>query len=428
MAKKEFTKVSIGEETVVGTAVAVAARVPITDLSVLVESPEKSETGIIVGRRTNGGTSLDAISYTQDIPTVLTGNKANHFLMKSLMGIRSTPVAFGGSFLILYSGSAESCKLVVTATTISSYIGDIGAETLDTQFGTDGVYTPGTTLKLSELVAAINAFANGYTAVKLNGIDDTVITALVNTGNHQAKDCAAPILCTCASSKAYITKFTPTLDDTENPTESILVEGAGDNVLGVGAAVDSMELSAELKGKATLKYSLKVLKSVGGQNASGLKYDESDLNPMKFNNGQTYISGKKFFYVKSHSLTISNNISDDEGWGQGSLYKSEHCQGKLSITGTNTVKLTTDDPSSEAEAKKIASDDESALLLEYQGLELSSGLNEECIIDIPKIQYTGGSKSAGTNNLEQSLEFSAVDDAELYGDIIAIYLIDGVSA
>lgn len=428
MAKKEFTKLSIGEESVVGTSVAVTARVPVTDLSVLTESPEKSDTGIIIGRRTDAGQSLDAIGYSQDISSILTANKANWILLKSLMGVRSTPVACAGSILISYKGSANSCKLIITGTTITAKIGSFGGEEIDTHFGTSGVLTLASQT-VTGLVTAINAFTD-YEAVLTNGLGTASVSSFVNVGTRQAAGAACPVILGASQSDMYVTIFKPNYTDGENVTASLLTEGVGDNVLGIGCAVDSAEFSAEMKGKATVKYTMKALKALAAQAASGLSLTESDLNPMKFNDGQTFISGIKFSYVKSHSLTVSNNISDDEGWAQGSLYKNEHNQGKFQVTGTITLKLTpsTDEASSEKEAKKIASDLESSLLLEYLGREISASHKEECIIDLPKVQYTGGSKSAGTNNLEQSLEFTAVDVAELLGDVVTIYLIGEVTA
>lgn len=422
MAKKEFVKLSIGEEATVGTSAAVTARVPITDVSVLAEDVTKSETGIIVGRRTEAGSTLDSVGYSQEIPTVLTANKANWMLFKSLMGVRGTPVPCVGSIAIHYKGSAESCILTIGADKITAKAGALGSESAIEGFS---VSLAGT---IASIVSAVNA-VEGFEAKKMNGSDTASATGACRPISAQAAGAAVPVPLKGATSKAYCTVFTPNYGEGENSTVSLLTEGVGDNVLAVGCAANTMSLSAELKGKATLSYSMVGLKKQIGQGASGLAYSESDLNPMKFNDGLTYIDGVAFSYVKSQSLEVNNNIADDEGWEQGTLYKSEHAQGKFQVSGSITLKLTPADAdaSSEKLSRKVASDEESALLLEYKGCAIESGLDEECIFQMPKIQYTSGSKSAGTNWLQQELNFSAVDDAELVGDVLTIYMIGKVS-
>lgn len=422
MAKKEFVKLSIGEEATVGTSAAVTARVPITDVSVLAEDVSKSETGIIVGRRTEAGSTLDSVGYSQEIPSVLTANKANWMLFKSLMGVRGTPVPCVGSIMVRYTGSEESCILTIAADKITAKAGALGSESTLTGFD---IPLTGT---IASIVSAINA-VEGFKAQRTNGADTASATGACHPVSAQAAGAAVPIPLKGATSKAYCTVFTPNYGEGENNTVSLLTEGVGDNVLAVGCAVNTMSLSAELKGKATLSYSMVGLKKQIGQEASGLAYSESDLNPMKFNDGLTYIDGVQFSYIKSQSLEVNNNISDDEGWEQGTLYKSEHAQGKFQTSGSITLKLTPADveASSEKLSRKVASDEESALVLEYKGCMVDTGLEEECIFQMPKVQYTSGSKSAGTNWLQQELSFSAVDDADLVGDVLTIYMIGQVS-
>lgn len=422
MAKKEFVKLSIGEEATVGTSAAVTARVPITDVSVLAEDVTKSETGIIVGRRTEAGSTLDSVGYSQEIPSVLTANKANWMLLKSLMGVRSTPVPCVGSIVVRYIGSEASCILTIAADKITAKAGALGSESTLTGFD---IPLTGT---IASIVSAINA-VEGFKAQRTNGADTASATGACHPVSAQAAGAAVPIPLKGATSKAYCTVFTPNYGEGENNTVSLLTEGVGDNVLAVGCAVNTMSLSAELKGKATLTFSMVGLKKQIGQGASGLAYSESDLNPMKFNDGLTYIDGVQFSYIKSQSLEVNNNIADDEGWEQGTLYKSEHAQGKFQASGSITLKLTPADveASSEKLSRKVASDEESALVLEYKGCAIDTGLEEECIFQMPKVQYTSGSKSAGTNWLQQELNFSAVDDAELVGDVLTIYMIGKVS-
>lgn len=422
MAKKEFVKLSIGEEATVGTSAAVTARVPITDVSVLAEDVSKSETGIIVGRRTEAGSTLDSVGYSQEIPSVLTANKANWMLFKSLMGVRGTPVPCVGSIMVRYTGSEESCILTIAADKITAKAGALGSESEVTGFS---ISLAGT---IASIISSINA-VEGFKAQRTNGADTASATGACHPVSAQAAGAAVPIPLKGATSKAYCTVFTPNYGEGENNTVSLLTEGVGDNVLAVGCAVNTMSLSAELKGKATLSYSMVGLKKQIGQEASGLAYSESDLNPMKFNGGLTYIDGVQFSYIKSQSLEVNNNISDDEGWEQGTLYKSEHAQGKFQTSGSITLKLTPADveASSEKLSRKVASDEESALVLEYKGCMVDTGLEEECIFQMPKVQYTSGSKSAGTNWLQQELSFSAVDDAELVGDVLTIYMIGQVS-
>jgi hypothetical protein len=423
--KKSFTKATIGgmEETL-GTAVPRTSRVALTDFSYLLETPTKNPKEVITGRNTTRGFDVDAIDYTSELATNLAANKATGMLLQSLLGFRVAKVQVGCGIFIAYKGDAASCKLVASGSgkTLTSYVGDLGEEETDAGFGTAGVLDL-TGKTLGTLVTAINEFSD-YEAKVIYGGSTTTAETPVDIVATQAKNHQAVVHFTSADSGVYLDVFRPNFTNTENPTFSIQMDGVGDNQLGSGAVVDTATFSGDLKAKVKATWSLILTKVLNGQTASAVALTEADLDSLKFSEGETYIAGKKYCYTKNVSVSIANNHAADEGYCQGSLSKSKHVRGEFGVTGSMTLTATdkTETINSEDERAKNLSNLVSSLLLIYVGRQLVEGVRSLAIIDLPTIQYTEESKSAGDQAIDQSLSFTAID-IEGYDDFFKIHML-----
>jgi hypothetical protein len=421
--KKSFTKATIGGmESTLGTAVPRTSRVALTDFSYLLETPTKNPKDIITGRNTTRGFDVDAIDYTSELATNLAANKAIGMLLHSLLGVRVAKVQVGCGIFITYKGDEASCKLVASGSSITSYIGDLGEEAEDAGFGTAGVLDL-TGKTLGTLVTAINEFSD-YEAKVLYGGSTTAADTPVAVVATQAKNHQAVFHFTSADSGVYLDVFRPNFTNTENPTFSIQMDGVGDNQLGSGAVVDSATISGDLKAKVKATWSLILTKVINGQSASSVALTDADLDGLKFSEGETYIAGTKYCYTKNVSVSIANNHAGDEGYCQGSLSKAKHVRGEFGVTGSMTLTATdkTETVNSEDERAKNISNAISSLLLIYQGRQLVDDIRSLAIIDLPTIQYTEESKSAGDQAIDQSFSFTAVD-IEGYDDFLKIYVL-----
>ena len=417
--KKNYTKASIGKEITSGVAVAPTTRVPVSDVVFIKEDVSKSETNIITGKNFSSGFGLDAISYSSDISSILSANNSNEILFECCFGSKTEEVNIGGGVRLGYIGDKNSCKLEISANAIKSYIGEKGKEILDSNFGSSGTYSL-TEKTLENLVSDLNS--GDYICELINGISTTSAAEAVTLGNFQCKDHLQPIF--FKGTNAALIIFKPNLTRGENPTVTLLTEGTGENTNGLGTAVNSMSLSADLKAKALVSYSLKILRALSTTNSFNGGLSERDTNPMKFNAGTTVIAGKKWDYCKNISLEINNNIADEEGWKQGSLTKDKHMRGAFDVSGSFTITTTnSDEPlSSEVERKKVASDLESSIQFEFKGEKISEGLFSQIIFDLPSVQYTNWDKSANDQTIDTSLDFTCVD-LSTYSDFCSIYFI-----
>ncbi|PKL28551.1 MAG: hypothetical protein CVV46_06135 [Spirochaetae bacterium HGW-Spirochaetae-2] len=425
--KKGFMKASMGGmETQAGTAVARTARLAMTDFGYLVEKPTKSSKDVITGRNSQAGYDLDAIDYSAEMPTNLTVCPALAMMLHSLMGSMSEPVAVGCGILITYTGGEDSCVVAADGDgkSLSARIGNRGEELPDPAFGAQGVLDL-TALTLGNLIDTVNGFG-GYTATLLYGDPAAASEVPVPVAYAQAKGRPVPLHFTSPASTVKLRIFKPNYTNTENATFSIQVDGDGDNRLGSGAVVDSATISADLKAKAKASWSLMLLKVIGSQEPISLGLSADDLDVMKFNEGETLIAGQKHCYVKDVSVTVANNHSDDEGYCQGSLMKATHVRGTFSVTGSMTLSVGEDgaDPSSEKERKKNLSNDMTSVQLRFVGRRIADGIRSMMVLDMPYVQYTDDSKSAGDNSLEQSLSFEAVDPSGAE-DHLQVHMVGG---
>jgi len=417
--KKNYTKTAIGLETTMGVAVPLTCGVPVTSVAFIEQDVSKSETGIITGRNSSSGVSLDAINYSTKIECNLSANKSNKLLFESLYGDKSTSVKIGSGLSLVYVGPKKSCKLVVSSDNIKSFVGSYKSEELDTEFGIDGTLQfDGKTI--DDLITALNN--SNYKCRLLNGSNSSSAIECVNTGTFQIASHYQPIFFT--GTDATLTIFSPNKTYGENPTLTIQTEGTGTTEKATGGAVDSFSLSGDLKSKVKASYSLKLLNLVANPTAANQVLDYLDEDAMKFNTGYTLINGKQWDYIKSISADFTNNISDDDGISQHSLTKTKHFRGVFGITGSMTVTTTDKDDalSSELEREKVASDLESSLQLEYVGTNITEEVKSQIIFDFRSIQYTSSSKSAQDTTIDTSLDFQ-VADLDNYGEYTTLYFV-----
>lgn len=417
MAKKMFTKAGVGLEETIGTAAAITARLPITDIAALVETPTKSDTGIIIGRNSQSGKSLDCIEYSAEVPVPISPCAANRICFKSLFGTETEPADIGGMIALIYKGSSASCKISIASGTIKAYIGELGAEALDTAFGTAGTYTPSADMTLAALVTALTT--GSYECRILNGEETGTFNTFIADSDQQAKNHAVPIA--VAGTKAKLRIYKPNYTEGENPTLSFQSEGLGTTEKAIGGAIDKLSVSAALKAKVTGTWSLVFFSKVAGTVANmpaTLKLGSAENDALKFQNGITMIGGKIFDYPKDISFNFANNISADEGWSQGGMTKSKHFRGVFAVSGS--IKLTVDDDA-ELERAKVCSDDESSIMASYLGDDIG-GIKRGMIIDMATVQYSSESKSAGSSAIELSMDYSAVD-FNSYSDYARVYLV-----
>lgn len=412
MYKKGNIKVTVGgPETALGTAVARTNRLPITDYVDVAQTANKNPSEVITGRSTVKANYIDSIDLGMELPMELHCDKGTGLVMVSALGQDlATPVQVGGAMIISYIGEELSCKLVVTANDIKAYKGSLGAEVLDTDFGTSGTYTLSA---LAADIAALDAEAD-YTAKKLFGADALVTTAKGHAiASAQASGNSVVIYITSADSGVYLHRFEPVLTNTERPTLSLQVDGTGllNDVLG-GAVVDKISLSADLKGRVSMTA------SVIGTNVTSAEVTSVALNekkPMKFSDAQFYLAGLSQTFVRSVSVDIANGHSSDEGFGAGSLYKQDHAKGMFAVNGSITLRSNT---ATEVEYAKRITEEQSALTFLFTGDTLATDVPEMLLIRIPHAEVNG-SKSGGDVSIDTELTFDMVDP-ESYDAVLTI--------
>lgn len=411
--KVGYMKAAVGLETTVRVEAARTARIPLKELAYVKEDVTKTGNDIITGRNTNAGFGVDAIDLSTELKTPLNTCDALKIMMQSAMGNMVDKGGISGGLSIAYIGNAESCKIEVTADAITSKIGKYGEEQVDDTF-TIAL----TGLTLQGLVDGINAFAD-YQAVIINGDGATAVATLVES-TGQAKNHAVPVF--LVGTKANLIEFSPNLTPTENPTMTLEFDNIGRNEVGIGGVVDSYSLSGDLKAKMEMGWTVPFLNHNVISTATTLEQSAEELESMKFNDGNTYIAGKKFCFIKSIGLDYANNVSADEGYCQGEPTKKVHMRGMTDITGSMTVTLTDGENGTQAQADMVRNNNIGSLQTVFKGRKLADGLYSQVIFDAANIQYTSYDKSASDASIDLSLEYTVVDVAT-YGDFFKVFMV-----
>lgn len=379
-------KVTVGMETVEGTPVDRTAVLPAAGKVDLDNTPVLKPDEINIGSRIGKG-NYKAYGDTQGgIPLAYRSCPGIHMALKALMGKSEASASLGGVILIKYSGAEDSCKLELSASgkTITSKVGDLGAEAVDTNFGTAGVIDLTATGfdTVGELVAAIDGYAD-YSCAKLMGADTATVVSVIETINFQAKNKYCIVGLTKVGTGAYVKRFHPELTETELPTLSIQKDGFQENYLYAGNAVKELTLEAAIREAVKGLMTCLGMTETAGQTESALAIPEND--PWIFGGGLTIVDGVVIDRTNTHKITISNN-HNEEGYGQASLERSYHEKGRLEVKVEHTAKL---DAVSILEREKVGNCTILSLLFYYRGGMLGAAANElyeGCIIELPFMQ------------------------------------------
>ncbi len=421
MDKKAHVVACIGgKEATPGTAVARTARLPITGIPTLKATPSKQSDEVVTGRNSKGKVYTDSIEVTGEFPLKFAPCSGIGMGLTSLLGGDTTPKQVGGAILLRYTGVQPSCKIMVTdaGQQISSFIGSLGSETADPAFGTAGVetLTDESVNTLLELQTVLNGYA-AYEAEILFGPDNLSTINPVAITAAQGKDRQVVIFFSSDTSGVYLHTIKSVLGTVERPTYSIQADGITDNILSAGMVADGASISAELKGRASASLSLIGLTHTGGQEASALPLPPQE--PMRFFRGSSFVSGTKYSYIKSFSVDIKNNHDSDVGYGQGSLYKSEHARGEFDATGSFKIRT---DASAKAERSKVLDDGIASLLAVFQGGQYAADIPELAIIDLPAVQYTEGEPTESGNVIDLQFAYQVIDQMS-YDPMVQIMLL-----
>lgn len=426
MYKGMYNKVTVGgPEEILGTPVARTDRLQITSFTNVMEKATKTADEVISGRGTNRRNIINAIDVTMEAKMQLHATKGIGKLFMSAIGQDlAAPIQVGAAVVLVYTGDQASCKIVVTNTegvkTVASSIGSLGGEAPDSSFGTAGVLdlSAASFDTVAELVSAIEGYAD-YSCEKLFGPDSFATTDPVAIAASQAAGNSVILYFVSANSGAYLHRMTPVLTATERPTLSLQADGTGSTFdVMSGAVVDSLEISADLKGRVALTASLiGTLRGPGTETSVALPSN----SPLKFSGAKAFFAGVSTPFMKNMALTISNNHDSDEGFGMGSLRKIDHAKGKFTVSGKNTVRTSI---ATESEFAKRIEQKTSSILAIFQGDNLATNIPEMVAVSIPHVDIMDASKSSSDVSIDTEFTWEAVDpasyDAVLTVDMITI--------
>jgi hypothetical protein len=369
-----------GPEATPGGAEARTHVIPVRGVPALDKKAERGLDPAIIGTNMDAGEYLLADSVAGGIPLAFRSVAGIGKLLKSLLGTEATPVQVAAEIRIRYKGSSASCKLVsdTTANTLKSYIGALGAEALDTNFGTAGSIdlTAVGNDTIGELVALIDGYAD-YECTKLFGNDSVSSGEIVTVAAVQGKNKWAYFLFAGAATGVYAHVFKSNLSNTERPTYSIQKDGFQDNFLFAGCAVSSLNLSAALKAMVEADCEILGFSEAGSQTASELILE--DIDPLIFHKGSFSLGAKEYTFIRNHSLAIANN-PNAEGYGQGTPSRQYHQKGKFAVTGDCQLRLDSD---SFVERAKIFDGALAACSFYYKGKMLTGVIPELMLLELP---------------------------------------------
>ena len=386
------TKVTVGKESVAGTAVARTAVIPMEDMCSINKKADKVKDPAIVGNGMATGNVLQSYDVGGDLPIAFRPVSGVGLILKSLLGTERTVVQVGGAIRVKYTGSEASCKMEASDSgdSLNSKVGDLGSEANDSGFGSSGDIdlTDAATDTLSELVAVINAYSD-YSCEKIFGVDALDVSTPIDIVTQAAGKWAI-IFFGAADSGVYLHSFVPDLTVAQRPTLSIQSDGIGDNYLYNGCVVDSLNLSAALKALVKAKAVIMGFNETGGQSASALNLE--DVDPMMFANGLTSFGAVDFVFTRSLTLDIKNNHNAEGGYGQGSYGRQANLKAGFVITGELVLRMDLD---SLAERGKTYTTETVSLLEWFKGKDITDDIPEMAIFELP---WVGISTNDPVNN------------------------------
>lgn len=383
-------KVTIGKESTAGTAVTTTAVVPIKGLPSLDRKIEKTVDPVIIGAGMAAGETPVSASVKGPIPLSPRSCAGFGQLLKGALGAETLLSNVIGVVRMRYKGAQASCKIVAAATTLTSYIGALGSESLEgsapSGFGTTGVYTitPGTTT-IATLVSAIAGYTN-YECQLVAGAGASTIQSIA-TGTWQAKGKWLIVTLIGSATGVYGHRFTPDLAiANERPAFSVQHDLGTDNLKYAGCSVGKISLSAALKALLDGSVDLLGFTEATGVGASGLTLGDS--KPFIFGGGVSSVGSVDYNFVRSMSAEFDNGLKED-GYGQASLDRAYHAKGLFAASGDLKLRL---DATSYLERAKVASGviaSELFIFLAAEGKCVgTSSVQEALIIEIPYAEHS----------------------------------------
>lgn len=429
MPSTNAVKITVGKETVAGTAVTPTAVIPISDPGSLDRKITSAADPIIIGRNMLAGEYATQGDVAGGLPITPRACAGMGLLLKAALGSeQANPALVLGAIRIKYTGSSDSCKIVLNGSlsTIVSYIGDKGAEALDSAFGTGGTITLSAVGNdtIAELVALIEGYAD-YECELVFGTGTATIDTVITTASIQAKGKDAFIILTGAATGAYAHKFTP--DETianERPTLTVQMDEFGDNYIQAGHVVNELTFSGALKDFLKGDVTLMGMTETSGASASAVTME--DAAPLNFADALTVIDGTDYVYVRDVSVKLTNNHRDD-GYVQGSIYRAFHQRGMFACEGDMTIRL---DATALALRAKVVSGVQGSLLLVFKGKALgTAGAYEAMVIEIPYAKFSTAERAANSGQFDMKVTWKALSPmGTQYDSPVTVWLITDDSA
>lgn len=411
-----------GAETTAGSAVAREYALPLRSIPTLRKMVERDIDPAIVGLGMDAGEYAVADNVAGTLPLTMRACGAMGQILKSLLGTEVAPTTAAAMMRIRYTGSEDSAKITVSGDNLTSSVGSLAAEVADTDFDTDGLYDLTSVSGVVSAVAAINAFTN-YDAEKVFGPDAVTAANAVATV-RQGKNVWAYIHMT-GTTTAHRHTFTAGFTaGTERPTYSIQSDGFQNRYLHDGCVVESLSMSAALKGMVEGDAEILGMAETASPTASSLVLE--DIGPMIFNDGSFTIDDAEYTYIRSMSLLIKNN-HNPEGYGQGSISRLYHQRGKLEITGTVQLRL---DATSVLERAKVVTGALVGISFYFQSPEdISTDVPYQMIVELPYCTISDFEFTENAGQIDCTIQFKALNPkGTRYNDPITIHLITDDSA
>ncbi|MCC6131040.1 MAG: hypothetical protein IT186_14045 [Acidobacteria bacterium] len=254
MANINLIRVAVGLESTPGTVVPRLYRLPVTGNPALDTEVTKERDPAINAENMPSGFYTTRLLSGGAVPLSFRPSPGCILSAYSALG-GTTPVGngvqIGAVIRLRYTGAQASCKISANTSgdTLTSEIGDFGAESGDAAFGTSGdidLQNAGFDT-VGELVAAIDAYAN-YECQKLMGADSVDAADIIDIVAEQGKDRWVYIFFSSSTSGVYLYTISAHLGQTERPTLSAQVDERPSNEVYSGAVGNMLALEAALQG------------------------------------------------------------------------------------------------------------------------------------------------------------------------------------
>jgi hypothetical protein len=403
-----------GPESVFGTAVSRTHRLFVEDPGSLDSKPQMESDPCISGDNMINGKLLTAIDVSGDISLSLRPDGGSAKLIRSNIGGYVAPVQICAVIRIRYTGASASCKLIgsASAKTLVSQVGALGSESNDAAFGTAGSISlaAAATDTVAELVAVIQAYAN-YDCELVTGDGTASITGsgcgTIVDITTQAKGKWAYILLSSTTSAFYDHQFYSDLTTTERPLYSIQKDGVGgDNYLYPSCIADKISITAALKAFAKAVVSVLGSSETVGQTVSALAL--SNINPLKFYDGNLAIGSTDFNYIREMALELANNHNQETfgaGGSAGSAGRTYQQKGIFAASGSLQVMI---DATIHAFRAAIAASTQASLSFVFRANAYSASYTYLIIIELPYVNYTAYDPVDRNGSFDAKITFEAI--------------------